>query len=425
MFIRRYDLMAPADDEGLAAAISTAVEQARPADARTETTTDDGDEGAQETPSGDETGSGDRGAAAEGAPADDASQAQPDATQQADAAAAAPKPGEPGSKHRADGTFKSKDELERDKEAIAAAEAAKSKAPKADVDAATGKPKGAKQPSTRAPDHVNDPIPAELKGKTRERMEGLVKVAKEITTERDRWKGEAERLYNAIADTGTTAEEFGDMMETQRLLHSDDVAERRKGLAELRKWADGVAEELGETPTGKDPLAGHQDLLDKVEDGDITRELALELAEARNRKAADSKLGERRDQQTKEQREYQEAVETARTDLNTLGAQLKQANPTMYAHLSRVLAEEIKEIRDTMHPSKWASTFKRRYEAAAKTYSATTRTAAPADTRERAPRGTGGAQPMRPKQGAGGGGAKEPQSLEEAINFGINQAARR
>lgn len=420
MFIRQRALYAPATDEGLAAAIAGGIEQAAPSSSSSststtteETSTDEVDQGAQGDPGAAATDTDDRGgdgAAAADTKTDDeqAAATGDDKTKGKPGASSADPKADRGDGRDASGRFvKKQGESDADFEKRKAAGGAP------DAKGAKGKPAAAKPP-----DHVNDPIPDDVKGKTRERMTGLITAAKTLTTERDEWKKKSEDIWGAIADTGTNPDQFADIMDALTQINSDDVAERRKGIAFMRKFADDAGVALGDTPSGKDPLEGHQDLIDAVEDGDMKRELAIELATKRNREKAETKLTTERSQQTAEQREHAAAVKTAKADLNALGAKLLKANPALFRLKAQAVADAFVEVRDSIHPSKWAA----KYEAI---YNKLKIDVPPADTRERAPRGTGNSNPQRPGQPANGGGGREVKSLAEAVDFGIAQAARR
>ena len=279
--------------------------------------------------------------------------------------------------------------------------------------------KGTPDPK-KPPDHVNDPIPADVKGRTRERMEGLVGAAKTLTTERDTARAQLKEFNDAITATGADPDTFANHMTLLEAMLSPEPAQQREAIKLLRGAADRMAEDLGETPSGKDPLEGHADLLEDVENGDITRKRAVELAESRNRRKAEETRNQRTEAQTREQNEQQGLIQKARADLNALGAQLSSTDP-LFAQKAKVLLPAVQAMAAVTHPSKWLGAYKAMYDKLDLGPQVRTN----GDTRQRVPAGTGQRQPMRPMQGAGGEPQKTPTSLAEAIDFGINQAARR
>lgn len=391
------------EDDKLLEAVGAAVDAATPADVRQADVVEDTDvDGAASTDSGDDTAAPEDTATADdkAKPGDGAGKTKPSAKDGEDQAAADPN-ADRGDGRNAKGHFvKKQGETDADFEKRKAAAPAKGK--DGEIDPKTGKPK--------PPDHINDPIPAELKGKTRERIEGLVTAAKTLTQERDTARKTVKEFDDAIKATGADPDTFARHMDLLGAMLSDDPQDQRAAMRALRAAADKLAADIGETPTGKDPLEGHQDLIDKVEDGDITKDLAIELAEARNRKKAEETRTTRRTETDEATREHNEAVDAARAELNTYGAQLAK-DDKLFATKAKILLPAVQAMAASTHPSKWLAAYKKMYE--------NLKLAAPTDTRQRVPAGTGERQPRRPTQGAGAGGKPAPASLEQAIDFGI------
>lgn len=405
--------MSPATDEGLAQAISEGVDAGTPSDVK-EAHSGSEDTGSHETADTGGTGGPpseqDRGTA--NAPDDGGSStAAPDG-------AAADTGGKDGDGKPAATAAKKPGESDTDPQATGAdrgdgRDATGKFVKKTGAESAPGKD-GAAKAAPGKPDHVNDPIPDDVKGRTRERMESLVATSKKLTTELEAARTQNDELMRAIGETGTSPEQFGNVMDALTLLNRRDEKSKRDGIAALRKLADEAAQELGDTPPGVDPLEGHADLKEDVEDGRITKERAVELAQARNRQAAG---GKREQQQTEAQRE-QAAIETAKNELNALEAELLRSDPLYRAKRAQI--EGVFRIAaETLPPAKWAAEYRRLYQAA--------KVAAPAQppVRQRVPDGTGAKNPARPGQNANAGGPAAPKSLSEAIDIGIQQAGRR
>lgn len=279
------------------------------------------------------------------------------------------------------------------------------------------KPAAKPAAGAKPPDHVNDPIPEDVKGKTRERMQGLITAAKTLTTERDTLKHERDELLETIQATGAEPETFWRHTEVLRLMLSADANDQRNAVKHLRGAADKIAAQLGDPVPGHDPLKdpANKDLADEVEAGDLSRERALELAQARSRTAAEGRRTTETEQQRQAREQHEQAVDAARVELNTLGAELKKANPAMYAAKSAALLDVVKEMVQHTPPDRWAAAYRKLYDK---------HPYAPAKPANRAPRGTGTNQPARPTQGAGGGGPRAPQNELEALDLGIAAAAQ-
>lgn len=408
--------MAETDDKQtptLEDAIDSAIAQASP-NPPANNEENDTDGSAQETDTG--TG-GDAGGEAEGGTGDDAGDTPGDGSEGAGAAATG-KGGAEG-----EGDAKGKDGADP---AAAGGDAAAKGAAKTGDDRATGgSPDGAKgkDDKPKGPDPVNDPIPDDVKGKTRARMTSLIDTAKTLTTERDEAVGQVDGFLKAIAETGADPEGFARHVEVLRLMNSEKPEDRRSALKFLRGAATKLAADLGEREPGKE-LEGHADLLEDVENGDLSRERAIEIANGRNAKAAADEAAKRNTKASEEELEQKRAIEAGKTALNELEAQLRKSDP-LYDRKYAAIKNAALALIPTIHPSQWVASFKRLYNSVdAKNLPRPTPRVGDGGNRN-VPRGTGAQQPMRPRQGAGGGGPKVPQSVDEAINFGIEQANAR
>lgn len=273
-------------------------------------------------------------------------------------------------------------------------------------------------------DHINDPIPDEIKGRTRERIEGLAATAKDLTTKLTAANAELEHardLVSMIDSTGADPETFARHMDVLALMHSPDVDDKAKVLKYLRAAADKIGAELGETPAGKDPLEGHQDLLDEVDAGELTRARAEEIAKGRNQTRATEALRTRTTQQQQEQDAAQRKRDEVKAALNGLTAELrKKDGAAIYDRKHKLLVPFIRRLNPAMKTDAMV-------QAVREAYAALELPPAPQPhtngNGNRAPAGTGGQQPMRHRQGAGGGQVKQPASALEAMNGALEELA--
>lgn len=431
-----YLLLAPDADPGALAAVSAAIAEATPPELNA---TDDhvsGGDGTAETvddagadpPVGGEGGSGAPDPAAAKGEAGEEEGGEPPAKGKA---APADPEADRGDGRNARGEFVEKaGETAEQLAARRKADPDNGKAPgakppaKPEIDPATGKPKAA---APKKVDHVNDPIPADLKAPTKARMEGLVNIAKALTTERDTMKAElvdAREFLAAIEETGADAETYARHLNVLALMHSPRLEDKRQVLEYFRKAVDKLGTDLGETPAGKDALAGHQDLIDDVEAGEIKRERAVEIASARNREAAATRINT--DVRTREtaQTDAQRAEAATKKGLNDLSAELRARDGALYDRKHRILVPFIKKLNRSLPSDQLVQSVRDAYEELK--LSPTNGSAAPAvgdggSPPGRAPGGTGAQQPMRPRNGAGAGGTKEPKTALEAMELGLEQ----
>lgn len=309
-------------------------------------------------------------------------------------------------KRRKDGTFKSKAEIEAEKAAIRDRDA------KA---AAGGEP--AKEPAkdaAKAPvkDPVNDPIPDGLKGETKERMTKLVGLVKE----RDGVIEQQQILFDAIANTGADADEFGNMLSYMRWSHSDKPEDLEAAHQMLTHELRAVAIKLGKPTAGVDLLAEHPELVSAVEAGTLTRDVANEVAISRERtKQAAARTAAQAQNATQQQTSQQQAIDAGRQALTDLGITLSEVDP-QYERLKPLVIQSLGSKLTTIPPSQWVATFRAEYKKVALLHAAS---AAPPQ---------GGAQrqqPLRSNKQPTGQGQKQPSNGFEAMKASLSELAGR
>lgn len=275
--------------------------------------------------------------------------------------------------------------------------------------------KQTKQPAGD-PDHVNDPIPAQVSERTKTRMTWLIDRVKT----QDTIVAQQRELMTEINSTGVSPENFAITLNILRLFNSPKLEDKRVAYRALLGQASELATVLGEPIPGKDPLEGHADLQQQLREGKITDQAAYELAVTRNRAAAAQRASE---SNQAAQAEWNAAKAQARTDLNTLGQRLMSRDPA-YAAKAPIVFAAIRDELQTLHPSQWRARFLEEYVATPAP------SAAPANGAPAAGDAANGGkpaqrQPMRPnKQPAGGGGPKVPANPLEALEQGLEEAAQ-
>lgn len=262
----------------------------------------------------------------------------------------------------------------------------------------------------KQPDPVNDPIPDEIQGRTRQRMEQLIKHVKESTTEATRVRQERDDLVGMVQQTGATPEQFSQMLDYIGAVNSGDPTRIKGALQQVQAELTALSRMVGEPVPGVDSLASHPDLRQAVDSGDLSEAHARELAAGRDARAFATQRTQQTTQARQQQDEQTQALEAGKQGLNALEKQL-QADPD-YARKRAILIPTLQPVLAQLHPSQWVQTFQNAYQQLKLG-------PAPVPTR---PAGVG-QQPLRARQPAGQT-AKAPTSLEEAINAGIDRASR-
>lgn len=233
--------------------------------------------------------------------------------------------------------------------------------------------------------------------------------------------GHSDQLFQRIASTGVSPEQFGQTMTFLRLFHSKNPTDNQQAYEFLKREVEGMALKLGIDDPMVDVLRGHEDLKAKVAAGQMQAKDARELAMQRNRAANEAHNTQQRQQQEQQQQAHTAARTAAVSALDALGAQLKASDPNYQAKYD-ALVGPLKEVFKTIPPSQWVDTFKRAYAAAKvaapapvvpKTVVPTVKT--PVVVKQ---------QPMRAKTPSGEG-KQQPKSVDEAISAALTEYAGR
>jgi hypothetical protein len=264
------------------------------------------------------------------------------------------------------------------------------------------KEEGKKEPPKK--DHINDPIPKDLKKETSDRIRTLIDTAKTVTAERDQIKQDFDYLIKGVEATGTTPEQYGEMLSFLSLFNSRDSAQQEKALELVESVAERLAILLGKERTVGDPLAAHADLQDAVKKGQVTAQYAKEIARTRNGAQFRSELTTSAQQQQQQVQQAQREEHEGRTALTELEKTLMASDPD-YAAKKAILVPALKPIMANIPWSQKKDKFLEAYKSLR-----LPKAAAPA------PRGVPANQPMRAGKQPAGGQTKAPGSMLEAID---------
>jgi hypothetical protein len=169
-----------------------------------------------------------------------------------------------------------------------------------------------------------------------------------------------EDMVGMVTETGATPEMYSGMLDYMKDavagVNGDPEAAQRaydRTLKELAAWGKLIGKEV---PGVVDPLEGHADLLAEVENGDLSRARALEIAQQRNTGTLyRGRIA--RDEQTA-------ALEAAQTQgrdaLNQLEAQLKATDPD-YARKREFLLPAVRAIVAKYPPDQWVAATQQAY----------------------------------------------------------------
>lgn len=273
------------------------------------------------------------------------------------------------------------------------------------------KPVAEQKPVVKDP--VNDPIPALMKKETRERIQTLVTTVKSVASERDAAVAERNELVGFIQQTGSTPAQYGDALNTLKMLNSGDPVQVERAIGFLQQVISANARAIGKPVAGVDMLEGHVDLQEEVANGMISQKRAEEIAGSRERQRIETVTSQQRQQAQQAEAATTQAVNQGKSELNALGERLRSSDNQFEAKHA-IIVGALRDAIAVAHPSRWASM----YENAYKGLKLPTAVSA-----ARTPIGGSNVQPLRAKTPAGGQ-QKAPGSLLDAINMGLENARR-
>lgn len=201
---------------------------------------------------------------------------------------------------------------------------------------------------------------ADAKPRTKERFQQLLTRQTELETkvaEVEPIVAENKQWRDIVNATGATPQEMVQNFEYMALVSTGTPESLEKALAILDGQREQLAVRLGRPVPGVDFLAGHKDLKDLVDAGEMDAEKAKELALLRRDRQTRQDAATR-NTQSDEQRE--QALELGKREVNAVDASFKGVDP-QYAEKIKLLQPKFVEIAKTRAPSEWAEAFRAEY----------------------------------------------------------------
>ena len=258
-----------------------------------------------------------------------------------------------------------------------------------------------KQAAKKPPDPINDPIPKDLKQDTRDRMQALVKIAKEKDAEITQVRGDFDTIINGIKASGSTPEQYGETISWLSLFNSPNADDRKKAYELVENVAERMATLLGIDRAAPDPFRNHPDIKAALTAGKITPELARETARMRDANQFKGQLETGRQTEQQKQQQAQAEYNQAKVDLNTFDTEMREKDP-LYDLKRKQIVPILQPIFKQIPKSQWAQAYKDAYARAR--VKPQGKTAAPKN------------QPLRGGKQPAGGQSRAAGSALEAMN---------
>ncbi len=229
----------------------------------------------------------------------------------------------------------------------------------------------ANPPSEETPSDDGKKKPADEKPKSEaeEEAEMLASTNNERTRqrfqkiigERNEFREIAQSFSNEIQRAGYDQNTFAQVLEFGRLISSNDANQKRAALEMLDGVRKNLAADLGEEVPGVDLLSDFPDLQQSVQDMNLDRKQALELAAARRQQEA------MRLQQADAQRNVQirQSMQNAQYQINQTLMQ-KQSDPNFVQKVNAIhkwlmLGDNMANFVQSVPPEQWSTKIEQLY----------------------------------------------------------------
>jgi hypothetical protein len=245
------------------------------------------------------------------------------------------------------------------------------------LDELTDDPNAAKpaaKPESEKPAEPAAAKPAEPKAPEQEEAELLEGVKsergkeriKQVFAEKKQLEQDITEFRELVKSTGMSPQEFAQTLEFGRLMNSGDEKNLRVALEMVENQRTMLYAKLGVEAPGVDLLKGHDDLKQAVDNMEITRERAVELAKYRKQQAEVTQRQQVQQQSAQEQQAFQQQVQQA---AHSMEAYLQtRANEVDHPARMKVITEHFKNPANlqafvsTYRPEQWAATVKMMYD---------------------------------------------------------------
>lgn len=203
-----------------------------------------------------------------------------------------------------------------------------------------------------------------LKERAAERFQELHTQARDARERVSQWE-------QTVESTGCSPEQFGGALRYLSDINSGDPKRMADAYERMQGELQWLGQQLGREAPGFDPLSAHPDLAGRVSSGDISRDVALELAQHRQTGQLQQSHTQAQQERQQQDLQYQKGL----ASVQQLGAELRAADAQFDQKLT-LLAPTIDIIQRTLPPAQWPAEIHRAYLALPAMASATPAAAA-------------------------------------------------
>lgn len=189
---------------------------------------------------------------------------------------------------------------------------------------------------------------------------------KSVFAERKQLEADITEFRDLVKSTGMSAQEFAQTLEFGRLVSSNDEKNIRVALEMIEGQRAALYQKLGVEAPGVDLLAGHDDLKSAVDNMEITRDKAVELAKFRKTQADQTARQKVETERTQSQDQFRQTVQSAAGAMETyLQTRAKEAD---HPARLKIIGDHfqnpanLQRFVQTFEPKQWTAALQMMYD---------------------------------------------------------------
>lgn len=209
-------------------------------------------------------------------------------------------------------------------------------------------------------------ILSSLKPRAQERFKQMTETIKETTARATQLEADVSEFRELVTSTGLNAEEFAGMLHIGRLMKSGNESDLRIALEHIDALRADLYKQAGIEAPGVDPLSDFPDLRNAVENMELNKDYALQLAKVRRQEHAQQQMLQAQHASQQEMRHYQQAIaqagQTAEAYFKT--REHEADYPAKMAQIQARFKDPafVNEFISTYEPRQWFGIFKLMYD---------------------------------------------------------------
>lgn len=189
---------------------------------------------------------------------------------------------------------------------------------------------------------------------------------RQVFSERKQLETDLNEFRGLITSTKMSPAEFAQTLEFGRLMNSGDEKDLRVALEMVEQQRAILAQRLGVEAPGVDLLAGHDDLKQSIENMELTKERALEIAKYRKQESEKNQRIQIEQQTQQGQEQFQRTVHSAATQMEAYLS--TRANEVDHPVKLKAISDHFRNPANlqafvsTYQPEQWTNTLKLMYD---------------------------------------------------------------